>query len=299
MHTLMRAIRPSVKLALHALVKQQPKGGKWISLLVVVAVAVAVTALYGTYTEVQIATFTNCLPNLGVVLAGGRSSGVIVKAILPGSFAYKDGQIKQGDHLLAVNDVFVHGMTCDQVANLLRHNADGKIQMIVGRALKSSTSAKKHSRTTIRLPTDVVTNPALLKNHITNLNADFGHKSSVSIVTVGLLTQTFVFASTERYQSAIVEPSKQQDVTASAPQHTGSRNDELENLSSQACLVNRRKVDKKTVQSCLRLFPANSKIVEVRHRQKLIQIDFVKLNYGVNKTVLRIFYSNLYIASMC
>ncbi|KRX50959.1 InaD-like protein, partial [Trichinella murrelli] len=189
--------------------------------------------LYGTYTEVQIATFTNCLPNLGVVLAGGRSSGVIVKAILPGSFAYKDGQIKQGDHLLAVNDVFVHGMTCDQVANLLRHNADGKIQMIVGRALKSSTSAKKHSRTTIRLPTDVVTNPALLKNHITNLNADFGHKSS---------------ASTERYQSAIVEPSKQQDVTASAPQHTGSRNDELENLSSQACLVNRRKVDKKTVQ---------------------------------------------------
>ncbi|KRY21548.1 InaD-like protein, partial [Trichinella patagoniensis] len=189
--------------------------------------------LYGTYTEVQIATFTNCLPNLGVVLAGGRSSGVIVKAILPGSFAYKDGQIKQGDHLLAVNDVFVHGMTCDQVANLLRHNADGKIQMIVGRALKSSTSAKKHSRTTIRLPTDVVTNPALLKNHITNLNADFGHKSS---------------ASTERYQSAIVEPSKQQDVTASAPQHTGSRNDELENLSSRACLVNRRKVDKKTVQ---------------------------------------------------
>ncbi|KRZ83845.1 Multiple PDZ domain protein, partial [Trichinella sp. T8] len=189
--------------------------------------------LYGTYTEVQIATFTNCLPNLGVVLAGGRSSGVIVKAILPGSFAYKDGQIKQGDHLLAVNDVFVHGMTCDQVANLLRHNADGKIQMIVGRALKSSTSAKKHSRTTIRLPTDVVTNPALLKNHITNLNADFGHKSS---------------ASTERYESAIVEPSKQQDVTASAPQHTGSRNDELENLSSQACLVNRRKVDKKTVQ---------------------------------------------------
>ncbi|KRX22290.1 InaD-like protein [Trichinella nelsoni] len=189
--------------------------------------------LYGTYTEVQIATFTNCLPNLGVVLAGGRSSGVIVKAILPGSFAYKDGQIKQGDHLLAVNDVFVHGMTCDQVANLLRHNADGKIQMIVGRALKSSTSAKKHSRTTIRLPTDVVTNPALLKNHITNLNADFGHKSS---------------ASTERYQSAIVEPSKQQDVTTSAPQHTGSRNDELENLSSQACLVNRRKVDKKTVQ---------------------------------------------------
>ncbi|OUC49514.1 PDZ/DHR/GLGF domain protein, partial [Trichinella nativa] len=231
--------------------------------------------LYGTYTEVQIATFTNCLPNLGVVLAGGRSSGVIVKAILPGSFAYKDGQIKQGDHLLAVNDVFVHGMTCDQVANLLRHNADGKIQMIVGRALKSSTSAKKHSRTTIRLPTDVVTNPALLKNHITNLNADFGHKSSVSIVTVGLLTQTFVFV----YQS--------------------SRNDELENLSSQACLVNRRKVDKKTVQSCLRLFPANSKIVKVRHRQKLIQIDFVKLNYGVNKTVLRIFYSNLYIASMC
>ncbi|KRY32704.1 InaD-like protein [Trichinella spiralis] len=206
---------------------------QYCSMVVIVAVAVAVTALYGTYTEVQIATFTNCLPNLGVVLAGGRSSGVIVKAILPGSFAYKDGQIKQGDHLLAVNDVFVHGMTCDQVANLLRHNADGKIQMIVGRALKSSTSAKKHSRTTIRLPTDVVTNPALLKNHITNLNADFGHKSS---------------ASTERYQSAIVEPSKQQDVTASAPQHTGSRNDELENLSSQACLVNRRKVDKKTVQ---------------------------------------------------
>ncbi|KRZ12556.1 InaD-like protein, partial [Trichinella zimbabwensis] len=189
--------------------------------------------LYGTYTEVQIATFTNCLSNLGVVLTGGRSSGVIVKAILPGSFAYKDGQIKQGDHLLAVNDVFVHGMTCDQVANLLRHNADGKIQMIVGRTLKSSTSAKKHSRTTIRLPTAVVTNPALLKNHITNLNADFCQKSSVS---------------TERYQSAIVETSKQQDVTSAAPQNAGSRSDELENLSSQACLVNRRKVGKKTVQ---------------------------------------------------
>ncbi|KRX93911.1 InaD-like protein, partial [Trichinella pseudospiralis] len=189
--------------------------------------------LYGTYTEVQIATFNNCLSNLGVVLTGGRSSGVIVKAILPGSFAYKDGQIKQGDHLLAVNDVFVHGMTCDQVANLLRHNADGKIQMIVGRTLKSSTSAKKHSSTTIRLPTDVVTNPALLKNYITSLNADFCQKSSVS---------------TEHYPSEIVETSKQQDVTSAALQNAGSRSDELENLSSQACLVNRRKVGKKTVQ---------------------------------------------------
>ncbi|KFD49700.1 hypothetical protein M513_09397 [Trichuris suis] len=72
---------------------------------------------------------------LGVVIAGGRSTGVIVKSIVSGGLAEQNGCLRRGDHLLAINGILLHGMSSDQVANILRHLNDKTITITAGRSV--------------------------------------------------------------------------------------------------------------------------------------------------------------------
>ena len=42
---------------------------------------------------------------LGII--GARTSGVIVKTILAGGVADRDGRLKSGDHILQIGDVYI------------------------------------------------------------------------------------------------------------------------------------------------------------------------------------------------
>ncbi|XP_073227363.1 multiple PDZ domain protein-like isoform X1 [Porites lutea] len=57
---------------------------------------------------------------LGFGIVGGRSTGVIVKTILPGGVADRDGRLRSGDHILQIGEVNVGGMGSEQVAQVLR-----------------------------------------------------------------------------------------------------------------------------------------------------------------------------------
>ncbi|NXT03014.1 INADL protein, partial [Jacana jacana] len=69
---------------------------------------------------------------LGFGIVGGKSSGVVVRTIVPGGLADRDGRLRTGDHILQIGGTNVQGMTSEQVAQVLR-NCGNSVRMIVAR----------------------------------------------------------------------------------------------------------------------------------------------------------------------
>ncbi|XP_062959711.1 inaD-like protein isoform X2 [Cynocephalus volans] len=69
---------------------------------------------------------------LGFGIVGGKSSGVVVRTIVPGGLADRDGRLQTGDHILKIGGTNVQGMTSEQVAQVLR-NCGNSVRMVVAR----------------------------------------------------------------------------------------------------------------------------------------------------------------------
>ncbi|XP_008935164.1 PREDICTED: inaD-like protein, partial [Merops nubicus] len=69
---------------------------------------------------------------LGFGIVGGKSSGVVVRTIVPGGLADRDGRLRTGDHILEIGGTNVQGMTSEQVAQVLR-NCGNSVRMVVAR----------------------------------------------------------------------------------------------------------------------------------------------------------------------
>ncbi|XP_021261138.1 inaD-like protein isoform X7 [Numida meleagris] len=69
---------------------------------------------------------------LGFGIVGGKLSGVVVRTIVPGGLADRDGRLRTGDHILQIGGTNVQGMTSEQVAQVLR-NCGNSVRMIVAR----------------------------------------------------------------------------------------------------------------------------------------------------------------------
>ncbi|XP_073499882.1 inaD-like protein isoform X2 [Phyllobates terribilis] len=69
---------------------------------------------------------------LGFGIVGGKAVGVIVRTILPGGLADRDGRLKTGDHILQIGGTNVQGMASDQVAQVLK-NCGNTVHMVVAR----------------------------------------------------------------------------------------------------------------------------------------------------------------------
>ncbi|XP_054906974.1 multiple PDZ domain protein isoform X12 [Poeciliopsis prolifica] len=69
---------------------------------------------------------------LGFGIVGGKTTGVIVKTILPGGVADQDGRLRSGDHILRIGDTDLFGMGSDQVAQVLRQ-CGNRVKLVVTR----------------------------------------------------------------------------------------------------------------------------------------------------------------------
>jgi multiple PDZ domain protein len=69
------------------------------------------------------------LGGLGFILVGGRSTGVVIKALIPGGIADRDGRLQCGDHVLQIGDVNLRGKL---------ERLDGDMKSVKG-TIKSST----------------------------------------------------------------------------------------------------------------------------------------------------------------
>ena len=74
-------------------------------------------------------------PGLGISIVGGSGSPsgdlpIIVKRVLPGSLAEKDGRLKTGDELVAMNDTLLVGVRKDTAIETLS-NMNGEVRLLV------------------------------------------------------------------------------------------------------------------------------------------------------------------------
>ncbi|KAK3507712.1 hypothetical protein QTP70_034817 [Hemibagrus guttatus] len=91
------------------------------------------------WTQVETIELVNDGTGLGFGIVGGKTTGVIVKTILPGGIADKDGRLHSGDHILRIADTDLCGLGSEQVAQVLRQ-CGNRVKLLITRATVDDAS---------------------------------------------------------------------------------------------------------------------------------------------------------------
>lgn len=117
------------------------------------------------WAQVEVVELTNDGNGLGFNLVGGRSTGVVIKYVLPGGIADKDGRLQSGDHVLQVGSVNLRGFTSEQVAAVLRQ-AGPTVRLLVARPADPAAALRAPLPGTALVPTKLLADPELLDRHL-------------------------------------------------------------------------------------------------------------------------------------
>ncbi|XP_072937056.1 patj homolog [Epargyreus clarus] len=125
----------------------------------------------GDWAQVEIINLVNDGTGLGFGIIGARTSGVIVKTILAGGVADRDGRLKSGDHILQIGDVSLMEMGSEQVAGVLRASGS-RVRLVVARAAEPAhlPAARSASAAPI-VPARLLSSPEALDRYL--LDAGF------------------------------------------------------------------------------------------------------------------------------
>ncbi|XP_062252021.1 inaD-like protein isoform X2 [Platichthys flesus] len=80
---------------------------------------------------------------LGFGIVGGKTSGVVVRTLLPDSVADKDGRLRTGDHILRIGATPTTGLTSDQVVKALQE-CGSHVTMLIARDPRGQRSTGPH-----------------------------------------------------------------------------------------------------------------------------------------------------------
>ncbi|XP_057399624.1 inaD-like protein isoform X11 [Balaenoptera acutorostrata] len=115
--------------SLHLVVAREPVHTKSSTSTSLTDANLPETVRWGRIEDVEL---INDGSGLGFGIVGGKSSGVVVRTIVPGGLADRDGRLQTGDHILKIGSTNVQGMTSEQVAQVLR-NCGNSVRMLVAR----------------------------------------------------------------------------------------------------------------------------------------------------------------------
>ncbi|XP_076875045.1 multiple PDZ domain protein isoform X3 [Brachyhypopomus gauderio] len=90
------------------------------------------------WTHMETIELVNDGSGLGFGIVGGKTTGVIVKTILPGGVADLDGRLRSGDHILRIGDTDLYGLGSEQVAQVLRQ-CGNRVRLVISRAAVEDT----------------------------------------------------------------------------------------------------------------------------------------------------------------
>ncbi|RZB40534.1 patj -like, partial [Asbolus verrucosus] len=128
--------------------------------------AQGIMVLSTEWSQVEIIDLINDGSGLGFGIVGGRSTGVVIKSILPGGIADKDSRLQSGDHILQIGDVNLRGLAADQVATVLRQ-AGAQVRMVVARPVEpSSSDFQTFGCSAPIVPTKILTDPEELDRQL-------------------------------------------------------------------------------------------------------------------------------------
>lgn len=111
------------------------------------------------WSQVEVIDLFNDGSGLGFGIVGGRSTGVVIKSILPGGIADKDSRLQSGDHILQIGEVNLTGFSADQVASVLRQTGP-QVRMVVARPIEpTSIDFQTYHCTAPIVETKILTDP--------------------------------------------------------------------------------------------------------------------------------------------
>ncbi|CAH2242179.1 patj homolog [Pararge aegeria] len=143
----------------------------------------------GDWAQVEIINLVNDGTGLGFGIIGARTSGVIVKTILAGGVADRDGRLKSGDHILQIGDVSLMEMGSEQVAGVLRASGS-RVRLVVARAVDP---AAVHASNAPIVPARLLSSPEALDRYL--MEAGFEQVFHTQPITLNSNVSRFVFDS--------------------------------------------------------------------------------------------------------
>ncbi|XP_017479901.1 PREDICTED: patj homolog [Rhagoletis zephyria] len=118
------------------------------------------------WSQVEVIDLVNDGNGLGFILVGGRSTGVVIKALTPGGVAERDGRLQCGDHLLQIGDVNLRGFSSEQVATVLRQTG-AQVRLIVARPVEpTAIDLQTLASQAPIIPTKLLSDPEELSRHL-------------------------------------------------------------------------------------------------------------------------------------
>lgn len=90
------------------------------------------------WSQVEVIDLHNDGNGLGFILAGGKSTGVIIKGLIPGGVAERDGRLQTGDHVLQIGEVNLRAFSSEQVATVLRQTGS-QVRIVVARPVEPTS----------------------------------------------------------------------------------------------------------------------------------------------------------------
>uniref|UniRef100_A0A1A9X3T8 Patj homolog n=1 Tax=Glossina brevipalpis TaxID=37001 RepID=A0A1A9X3T8_9MUSC len=147
------------------------------------------------YVQVQAIELVNDGTGLGFGIIGARTSGVIVKTILAGGVADRDGRLRSGDHILQIGDVNLQEMVSEQVAAVLRQSGT-HVRLVVGRAIENPLPAGLNLEPgSAIVPARVLVDRAELERYLisTGFPEIFGESSNASTPQTATEDERFIY----------------------------------------------------------------------------------------------------------
>ncbi|XP_074036607.1 multiple PDZ domain protein isoform X3 [Leptinotarsa decemlineata] len=118
------------------------------------------------WAQVEVIDLINDGTGLAFGIIGGRSTGVVVKTILPGGVADRDGRLQSGDHILQIGEVNLRGLGSEQVASVLRQ-CGVHVRMVVARPVESANADFQTLGSLAPIvPTKILGDPVELDKHL-------------------------------------------------------------------------------------------------------------------------------------
>ncbi|XP_063871679.1 multiple PDZ domain protein-like isoform X4 [Scylla paramamosain] len=132
------------------------------------------------WAQVEVIDLINDGSGLGFGIIGGRSTGVVVKTILPGGVADRDARLQSGDHILQIGEVNLRGMGSDQVAVVLRQSGS-HVRLVVARPIEPTSpdfQVRQVGRSAPIVETRVLNDPEELDRRLSLLQNGYTPASS-------------------------------------------------------------------------------------------------------------------------
>ncbi|CAH0727303.1 unnamed protein product, partial [Brenthis ino] len=153
-------------------------------------VSASTNIVAGDWAQVEIINLVNDGTGLGFGIIGARTSGVIVKTILAGGVADRDGRLKSGDHILQIGDVSLMEMGSEQVAGVLRASGS-RVRLVVARAADPAAAGAGCGAPVV--PARLLSSPEALDRYLMEAGFEQVFHTQPMPVTLNSNVSRFVF----------------------------------------------------------------------------------------------------------